>query len=1050
MTNSEIGFIEDEKNDIVIIIDSQDQNDCLTSDEMAVEDNSLIGNFLWDDKSILDQIEQINRIVNQNFEKTLGEKSPGEREGELEVDIEYELINCEGEVSERGEFKAELGVEDSQGEQYTEPNEREKELENLAYSNSCQEAVMLVPIQKKVQAYATNRSCIRNESKIGSQISKKSLFMAKVIFFESLEFGIVGRVWNELAFLRRLKKFKRKLSTMYSKKISNERYSSSISSAFSLDFFFGNNSLRRKRTLELSNLESINYSKTGATPKCLQPMFEKKQGQQYTQDPNSEMTQPKAKIFITGDSIECFRELKIDLEYMESFELRDFDQFHYGKRNNRNLEEIQETQELPDGSGKPREVLGAEDNTYLKYQSPIEGKQKLNGVHCGEDLPEIKEIEELAGLKFEMVFGVEELRELGGLERLEDPEKLGTLVKLENLEKLEDPEKQGKFGDLEELEGLGKLQSPGKLDELEELEGSEELKSPEKLEDLEGLENLEELLGLEKPENLGELENSENLEGLDELVNLEELINPEELESLENLKNQERLENPEEMVSPGEPEGLEELKSLEKLKNLEGLYNPEGLESSEKPRDSRKIGLSEVTEKEKPEKPGGQKEEFMGLKGKKVPERPIQINFERQTQIEVGPVSGFETLDVSELTKLDEKRNFSDSEPEMNTPRYLNPEGFEISSIPEKSLPEEASAEVLWNCKDAIPDKVQLELPSQVEMPSEESVLEVLESEQNEIFTDCITTPKTQTVDLKMNLSEKIEKSQGSELLIEKDSQTKPLTESPELGPETEKLSKSVGEELSLAEILLDDCSEPETPLGKELEETQKELTVCDGFKAVNESEQTPCLKLSPTNSSRVEKLHTNAPKEPVKTKSQSEKTDPFELHTKAWRKHRSGVADREKSISISSESETSPETIRSQGKTFRDSERVTGSETEQMYDRDSEQETLEKGSRQITEESTPSLIDGSPRGLKTSGASTCLPQPAERKKRKRTFGVFEKLIGLTRNKIVAKPLPRDLSRETIQAIEIIKKAKRPKYAPSGPPIPGNEKMHTPLQGKNF
>ncbi|OII73626.1 uncharacterized protein cubi_03424 [Cryptosporidium ubiquitum] len=95
MKGSEIGFIEDEKNEIVIIIDSQDQEDFAVVEEIVNEENILIEGLLWDDKSILNQIDQINQITSKNFESIKEEEISVEKmDEEFEYEeLKYEIIN---------------------------------------------------------------------------------------------------------------------------------------------------------------------------------------------------------------------------------------------------------------------------------------------------------------------------------------------------------------------------------------------------------------------------------------------------------------------------------------------------------------------------------------------------------------------------------------------------------------------------------------------------------------------------------------------------------------------------------------------------------------------------------------------------------------------------------------------------------------------------------------------------------------------------------------------------------------------------------------------
>ncbi|EAK89398.1 hypothetical protein [Cryptosporidium parvum Iowa II] len=96
MNESEIEFIEDEKNKI-IIIDSQDQEDFSVVEEIVNEENILIEGYLWEERSILHQFDEINQNLSKSLEDTKEETpiiNTGEDYGDdNDDDLEYEIIN---------------------------------------------------------------------------------------------------------------------------------------------------------------------------------------------------------------------------------------------------------------------------------------------------------------------------------------------------------------------------------------------------------------------------------------------------------------------------------------------------------------------------------------------------------------------------------------------------------------------------------------------------------------------------------------------------------------------------------------------------------------------------------------------------------------------------------------------------------------------------------------------------------------------------------------------------------------------------------------------
>ncbi|KAL3126418.1 hypothetical protein CHM_8g1960 [Cryptosporidium hominis] len=118
MNESEIEFIEDEKNKI-IIIDSQDQEDFSVVEEIVNEENILIEGYLWEDRSILHQFDEINQNLSKSLEDTKEETpivNTGEDYGD-DDDLEYEIINnLEGIELENKVMKTEISKSEKEDE----------------------------------------------------------------------------------------------------------------------------------------------------------------------------------------------------------------------------------------------------------------------------------------------------------------------------------------------------------------------------------------------------------------------------------------------------------------------------------------------------------------------------------------------------------------------------------------------------------------------------------------------------------------------------------------------------------------------------------------------------------------------------------------------------------------------------------------------------------------------------------------------------------------------------------------------------------------------
>lgn len=94
MSESDFGFIEDEKNEMVIIIDSQDQEGFSAVEEIVNEENILIEGFLWDDEPILNEMSQIYPIESNDSDDAMKEtlvENTSEEYGD--DDLEYVIIN---------------------------------------------------------------------------------------------------------------------------------------------------------------------------------------------------------------------------------------------------------------------------------------------------------------------------------------------------------------------------------------------------------------------------------------------------------------------------------------------------------------------------------------------------------------------------------------------------------------------------------------------------------------------------------------------------------------------------------------------------------------------------------------------------------------------------------------------------------------------------------------------------------------------------------------------------------------------------------------------
>ncbi|KAK9170880.1 Uncharacterized protein cmbei_8001960 [Cryptosporidium meleagridis] len=118
MNEPEIEFIEDEKNKIIIIV-SQDQEDFSVVEEIVNEENILIEGYLWEDRSILHQFDEINQNLIKSLEDTKEETPIGNTVEDYEYDdnLEYEIINnLEGVELENKVMKTEISRSEQEEE----------------------------------------------------------------------------------------------------------------------------------------------------------------------------------------------------------------------------------------------------------------------------------------------------------------------------------------------------------------------------------------------------------------------------------------------------------------------------------------------------------------------------------------------------------------------------------------------------------------------------------------------------------------------------------------------------------------------------------------------------------------------------------------------------------------------------------------------------------------------------------------------------------------------------------------------------------------------
>ncbi|KAJ1613380.1 hypothetical protein OJ252_979 [Cryptosporidium canis] len=114
MSGSETGFIEDEANEIVVLLDSQDQEQFSTVEEIINEENILIEGLVWDERPALDQSCQARQMESKEPNDLIEEQTPMENTSEEfgDDDLEYAIINNLEEIELENKVSCKSASED--------------------------------------------------------------------------------------------------------------------------------------------------------------------------------------------------------------------------------------------------------------------------------------------------------------------------------------------------------------------------------------------------------------------------------------------------------------------------------------------------------------------------------------------------------------------------------------------------------------------------------------------------------------------------------------------------------------------------------------------------------------------------------------------------------------------------------------------------------------------------------------------------------------------------------------------------------------------------
>ncbi|KAJ1607218.1 hypothetical protein OJ253_2446 [Cryptosporidium canis] len=114
MSGPETGFIEDEANEIVILLDSQDQEQFSTVENIINEENILIEGLVWVERPTLDQSCQARQIESKETNDLIEELTPMVNTSEEfgDDDLEYAIINNLEEIELENRVSCKSASED--------------------------------------------------------------------------------------------------------------------------------------------------------------------------------------------------------------------------------------------------------------------------------------------------------------------------------------------------------------------------------------------------------------------------------------------------------------------------------------------------------------------------------------------------------------------------------------------------------------------------------------------------------------------------------------------------------------------------------------------------------------------------------------------------------------------------------------------------------------------------------------------------------------------------------------------------------------------------
>lgn len=202
MSEFEMEYIEDEKNEMVIIIDSQDQEGFSAVEEIVNEENILIEGFLWDDRSILNEMSQIDQMMSNDSDSAREEETLVENTGEEygDDDLEYVIINNLEEI----ELENKIANRDASGAEHLVEDGKEKCFE-------------IVKVEEGPVACIPNQSVVIDTTKVVSSGVEKSCWPNHILRSARLE-ALVSKllvssqaqIFVSITYLKRVQEIVRK------------------------------------------------------------------------------------------------------------------------------------------------------------------------------------------------------------------------------------------------------------------------------------------------------------------------------------------------------------------------------------------------------------------------------------------------------------------------------------------------------------------------------------------------------------------------------------------------------------------------------------------------------------------------------------------------------------------------------------------------------------------------------------------------------------------------------------------------------------------------